>query len=814
MPITITEEFDSPIGQAQNYDMYNTAHRDALLANRHVNIRSFIQTDIALTLDMQSLELNSMQTFDTLTMNDIESDIPYFAGEKWTGGTCAPDSTNHNVNTLTILCTANVEQIAASVTLDSANSKLTTQRAETNVKALMDVDPNAVIALTIPQLWTFSLTNASCFLELTSEATGAFTDYTVSIPFSTGNFQSDSVNWPLTALTATKVGTHYLDPSAITGVRIRLLSTVNATITVTGLRALGSNWNAPYAGDWDTRYQRFARVVDLNGALSNSSESVFRAAYPPGQDYDPHPIDVKLTCAFHSGTVGADINTMTFYFRERAEDYENQVTLNTYSQANLEAIKAQPDYGQSIFTTRHQSDLEVFGQSNLDTQTQAELEEEQDLLSAAWIEAKIVWNNTGTTLTIKDTATAAGDEYVLTSAALTASQDYLLTLDLETNTLTLKLQKLDQHGTLTGNPVWSESIIDDSMFRRRKGRVGWNLNLLDGQAYVDGIRTAKTMFAEYQSLPFQSITPADGIELFVSGMPDRELVQGIDPGPYGGTVVPDVTHTNSTDGAFKVTTSGTPLQGVMTTPVLIEDFESTSCSFDIYYPQSTIDQGGALQVILLGDRGRILELPLPQLQGDRWQTIRLSSISNNDQQTGNYRLVVWQTQAISSSWWIDNISIKARSMAWSGRVDPRTDWLDFRDTYNSDSSGVRFLEPGFETQVRGQALRQDAYLGKVAFKPRYAELGRLVWPEDKPAATTVTAVASSSLSGLTGTFHGDSSTTTGGFLVDWLWYFGDGSFEHGPTVSHTYALSGTYTVTLVVTDNRGNRDSATLTVTV
>ncbi len=58
---------------------------------------------------------------------------------------------------------------------------------------------------------------------------------------------------------------------------------------------------------------------------------------------------------------------------------------------------------------------------------------------------------------------------------------------------------------------------------------------------------------------------------------------------------------------------------------------------------------------------------------------------------------------------------------------------------------------------------------------------------------------------LTVTFT-DASTATNG-LVAWDWDFGDGNTGTGTPVNHTYVLPGTYSVTLIVTDGQGCRDT-------
>ena len=57
----------------------------------------------------------------------------------------------------------------------------------------------------------------------------------------------------------------------------------------------------------------------------------------------------------------------------------------------------------------------------------------------------------------------------------------------------------------------------------------------------------------------------------------------------------------------------------------------------------------------------------------------------------------------------------------------------------------------------------------------------------------------------------DASVANGAPIVSWLWNFGDGSTSTDQNPSHTYATSGSYTVSLTVTDSFGNSDSDVFT---
>ena len=68
--------------------------------------------------------------------------------------------------------------------------------------------------------------------------------------------------------------------------------------------------------------------------------------------------------------------------------------------------------------------------------------------------------------------------------------------------------------------------------------------------------------------------------------------------------------------------------------------------------------------------------------------------------------------------------------------------------------------------------------------------------------------------GQTIVFDGSDSQDPDGTIESYQWDFGDGNSDSGITVEHSYTESGTYTVTLTVTDNEGAEDSDTLKVTV
>ena len=104
----------------------------------------------------------------------------------------------------------------------------------------------------------------------------------------------------------------------------------------------------------------------------------------------------------------------------------------------------------------------------------------------------------------------------------------------------------------------------------------------------------------------------------------------------------------------------------------------------------------------------------------------------------------------------------------------------------------------------------------------YASIGQYVLSgtvpspgTNQPPTANASATPASGLAPLAVSFSSAGSTDSDGYISSYSWSFGDGSTsssDHNPT--HTYPKEGTFTATLVVTDNGGLSSTATATVTV
>jgi PKD repeat protein len=151
---------------------------------------------------------------------------------------------------------------------------------------------------------------------------------------------------------------------------------------------------------------------------------------------------------------------------------------------------------------------------------------------------------------------------------------------------------------------------------------------------------------------------------------------------------------------------------------------------------------------------------------------------------------------------------KVMDLTWTGvtgtTVDVYRNGTFLRNTTNSG----RFTNSA-------DGLTAATYTYKVCVKGTTTCSGNAVVRFPLGGTTNVPPMAafSSSCPALSCAFN-DGSADRDGSIVQWRWNFGDGSSSSLQHPSHEYAADGTYTVTLVVTDDRGTTASISTPVIV
>jgi PKD repeat protein len=119
-------------------------------------------------------------------------------------------------------------------------------------------------------------------------------------------------------------------------------------------------------------------------------------------------------------------------------------------------------------------------------------------------------------------------------------------------------------------------------------------------------------------------------------------------------------------------------------------------------------------------------------------------------------------------------------------------------------------------RVRFQLMshRGFGYLEVPVYEMQFYQVGASPTPSNQSPVAAFTSSPAAPLVGSMVLFNGSSSSDADGSIISYAWNFGDGSTGSGVTVQHAYAIAGTYTARLTVTDNDGATGTTTRQVTV
>ena len=813
------------------YDSFEAETKDQLPFQRHVDLRTFVPA----------------------------------SGENWTEGTYTYLSTLAHFPTLTLPVAKTTE-----------TESITPKRPIDLLTGFEDTD---YFTFALPDFPLSVVNIVQSKIEITSDPNGhcANTKLTASVSLATSlkaMIEGDSQF----IIERSTLQQNEIDLGNITGVRLTIVcnGSEKGTVYVMGIKLV----LAPTPGnpgwvvstvDFDNWNGMLRKPNPLNGDITSGpvldQGIMWKSDLLPGYN-DPKPVDAEFGIVF---TPGSQIhqNEIIFYMREEPLIFQTQLDLIGVTQAELDG-HPQPDLGTEEYVSRTVGEFDKQPMSRFD-----HLEKMKDLerlpvanpIEESWISFILQWGE-GKRKLIMNNSVSAG--YVFPAHGpnafpeLTSGIEYLMVCSLEDSGARVRVYELNKDKSIFQEPIFDSTLIeDDGTFRRRQGRVGWKAVLNDNDAHVNSIRPRGVVFAEYQSTPLTSLTAVDGAQLFASYTGNEELWnQGfeITPSMSTGVVLSRDKSRALSAESFRIDTNGTEHDvGITTDFIGFTNFEQAEIKFFVWFagePRTvetvenkrpalfpsrrsfpskklfpskgyvTFDQKmfSNLEARLVSKEGTIIPLPMPELETNQWQEVIMRLPMDKIVQTGHYQVQILQPTLIPSTWWIDDVSIFERVVQWSARSvvsDPWDSnfapWTDFREIINVNRKGILLKPRGKELQLRARALRQNATIKTPKLVPRYASLGRLVWPEERLTGLTPPHAAFKTKGIAAKTFKFEDESTPGtGAIVTREWNFGDGAFSSGNTLveEHIYALKGEYDVTLITIDRNGLRNHATHTVVV
>lgn len=186
---------------------------------------------------------------------------------------------------------------------------------------------------------------------------------------------------------------------------------------------------------------------------------------------------------------------------------------------------------------------------------------------------------------------------------------------------------------------------------------------------------------------------------------------------------------------------------------------------------------------------------------------------------GYAAILVWGTPGLRVARWWPDPSLPALPddlATWKGQGV----WATVKPEGHCDfgmGGGDYYFPPGagaswYWVQGRSDCCQGWGMLGGT--NHRHLDI-TFQWVEGEPPANEPpVATFRHDASGLQVSFDAQESHDPDGSIVAYAWDFGDGTMGTGQTPSHTFSASGSYPVTLTVTDDDGATSNLTRSITV
>jgi hypothetical protein len=274
-----------------------------------------------------------------------------------------------------------------------------------------------------------------------------------------------------------------------------------------------------------------------------------------------------------------------------------------------------------------------------------------------------------------------------------------------------------------GDWIEESTVFDTGLFPldfRLRGGVGWQAELTDHASTVERIYLEEVEFAEYRSAPLRSRTPYSGAQVFKSGTPPFEVVEFFAASDWGGAIDYDAMK-SPTGKAYKVTTSANNrFEGIRSQRFFIQNPSDIRVS-------ARVLSGINLEMFLYCYETDVMtSVHQHDTLGPDWTDID-KTISLPE--AGHYALYI--TSQYFGVWWVDSLSVRPPSVAWAARPDKESPWSPLKSAVaDSEYGGAVFEYPGKELQVRGASKTIDGTVYDLQIKPKYAELGKLIWRDE------------------------------------------------------------------------------------
>lgn len=326
------------------------------------------------------------------------------------------------------------------------------------------------------------------------------------------------------------------------------------------------------------------------------------------------------------------------------------------------------------------------------------------------------WSATGCTIQFGENDSLVGS--VNSYNALTANTDYLLVFQLYDRTITATLY--NSFGAFFGTQLHTDFYITGQTPAR--GFLGFNFIPYNYDSSIDYITTGDVEFGRFESQVLPSLTMVNADTLGAQSSPTIDITEGMLNASGDATVSTSLTMGTPSPPSLSVVRDGSQWQGGLTTITRVPVGNSNYLRIvgDIF-PVNIVR--GNYRVAFVNAYGSVGYLGyISGLQANQWNHFEIPL--NTTLVPDEYDILIQQDGFYADSFFLDNFSVQALTVAWEVSPTAGADWYPFLFAINDYYTAVNFkTNPGNQLKLRAIATSDTAWVARYEDIPHYQQIG-------------------------------------------------------------------------------------------
>jgi len=340
---------------------------------------------------------------------------------------------------------------------------------------------------------------------------------------------------------------------------------------------------------------------------------------------------------------------------------------------------------------------------------------------------------------VTDETTSMAADLISSLSPLLSETVYLLSSKLDSNRIIHSIELMNEFNKPI-RKIFESVRYTNSEWTEKNGRVGWHMSSID-DSEMRSFDIIPFSYSILRTKEIETETPIDGAQLFTVDSGYRNAFERFASKNPRDFIQLDSTKSLSGE-SYKLSGSGQDdYPGFISNQFSINNWSHVIIEFDIWVPKELDGESLRPRLYLQPTDFTVTDRDNAELEyvgpatfdytSNTWSHVSVSLRQFEQYLTGDYIMLISSIVPHNANIWIDNVKINQKTVEWEIRAVRGGSWSPFRDSINKRYGAIHLPknQRGRFIQLQAIALTEDAWISEYTLKPKYAQLGRILYHE-------------------------------------------------------------------------------------